>query len=67
MLSMRSETVGISGREMTSNVELLTHAHQVVKAKKRRKLGQVKTVVFDEDARRCTQLYFHRPARCMTL
>jgi hypothetical protein len=45
--------VGVSGREMTSNVELLTHAHQVVRAKKRQKLGQIKTVVFDEDARRC--------------
>ena len=50
---MRSENVGVSGREMTSNVELLTHAHQVVKAKKRQKLGQIKTVVFNEDARRC--------------
>jgi len=38
---------------MASNVELLTHAHKVVKAKKRQKSGQIKTVVFDEDARRC--------------
>ena len=38
---------------MASNVALLTHAHKVIKAKKRQKLGQVKAVVFDEDARRC--------------
>jgi hypothetical protein len=42
----------ITGREMASNVDLLTHAHKVVKSKKRQKFGQIKAVVFDEDARR---------------
>ena len=38
---------------MASNVELLTHAYKVIKAKKRQQTRQVKAVVFDEDARRC--------------
>jgi Nucleolar protein 12 (25kDa) len=41
------------GRGMASNIQLLTHAHKIVKAKKRQKREQVKAVVFDEDARRC--------------
>ncbi|KAI0302521.1 nucleolar protein 12-domain-containing protein [Russula brevipes] len=45
---------------MASNVELLTHSHNVIRAKKRQKLGQVKTVVFDEDARREFLTGFHK-------
>jgi hypothetical protein len=49
------EVCGMSARGMASNVELLTHSHNVIRAKKRQKLGQVKTVVFDDDARRCAR------------
>lgn len=37
---------------MSTNVQQLTHAHAVVKAKARARKNQIEQISFDEDARR---------------
>lgn len=49
---------------MLNNLAALTQSHKAIAAKKNARRGQVKEVLFDDDARRC--VHNHAPAPLLT-